>query len=615
MAFNPKTVSEATSEHRDRSRNYKALGALMPFLIPYKWKIIAALCVLVVSSSMVLAFGSGLRVLIDKGFADGDGVLLDVALALLLAASFILALASYGRFFLVSWIGERVVSDVRKKVFDHVIRLDPGFFEVTRIGEVLSRLTTDTTLLQVVVGSSASIALRNILMVIGGVVMLLVTSAKLTGLVILVVPLVIVPIIVFGRKVRHLSRESQDRIADVSAFSEESLNGLRTVQAFGHETLDSKRFSDLTESAFATAVARISARALMTAVVIMLVFGSVGIILWIGGHAVLDGTMSTGDLAAFVFYAVVVAGSTGAISEVIGDMQRAAGAMERLMGLLAMRPMITAPSKPKPLPTPPHGDIRFEGLSFSYPSRPDTAALDDISLHIGAGETVAIVGPSGSGKTTVFQMLMRFYDPASGQLLLDGVNVIEADPIQVRARFGLVSQDPVIFAASAMENIRYGRPGADDAEVRAAAEAANADTFITKLPEGYNSFLGEKGIRLSGGQRQRIAIARAILRNPAVLLLDEATSALDAESERKVQAALEHVCKGRTSLIIAHRLATVVTADRIVVMDQGRVVAQGTHAELTQSNELYANLAKLQFDQEASGQSCYELIIASKRLM
>ncbi len=555
---------------------------------------------LVIASGTVLALGSGLRMLVDRGFADGNADLLDQALFVLFAVTLLMAGASYARFFLVSWIGERVVADIRSAVYAHIIRLDPGFFEVTRTGEVLSRLTTDTTLLQVVIGSSVSIALRNILMFVGGLTMLAVTSPKLTALVLLVVPLVVVPIIGYGRRVRRLSREAQDRIADVSAFSEESLNALRTVQAYTHEKIESDKFDGFVEGAFKTAISRISARALLTAVVIVMVFGAVGTILWIGGHDVLDGTISAGDLSAFVFYAIVVAGSVGAISEVIGDLQRAAGAAERLMGLLETKPAIAAPANPVQMPEKHLGHVSFENVTFHYPARPDRSALTGFSLQVRPGETVALVGPSGAGKTTVFQLLLRFYDPASGVIKVDDVDIRTADPVSVRERIGLVAQDPVIFAANAWENIRYGRPDASDEDVRAAADAAHATEFLDRLPDGFDSFLGEKGVRLSGGQRQRIAIARAILRNPSVLLLDEATSALDAESEQVVQKALETIMKTRTTLVIAHRLATVLHADRIAVIDDGKLIAVGTHQELLESSPLYSRLAKLQFERDAA---------------
>lgn len=555
---------------------------------------------LIVASGTVLALGSGLRMLVDQGFADGNAALLDQALFVLFAVTLLLAGASYARFFLVSWIGERVVADVRSAVYAHIIRLDPGFFEVTRTGEVLSRLTTDTTLLQVVIGSSVSIALRNILMFVGGLTMLAITSPKLTALVLLVVPLVVVPIIGYGRRVRRLSREAQDRIADVSAFSEESLNALRTVQAYTHEKIESDRFDGFVEGAFKTSISRISARALLTAIVIVMVFGAVGTILWIGGHDVLDGTISAGELSAFVFYAIVVAGSVGAISEVIGDLQRAAGAAERLMGLLETEPAIAAPANPVQMPQKHLGHVSFENVTFHYPARPDRSALTGFSLQVKPGETVALVGPSGAGKTTVFQLLLRFYDPASGVIKLDDVDIRRADPIAVRERLGLVAQDPVIFAANAWENIRYGRPDASDEDVRAAADAAHATEFLDRLPDGFDSFLGERGVRLSGGQRQRIAIARAILRNPSVLLLDEATSALDAESEQVVQKALETIMATRTTLVIAHRLATVLHADRIAVIDDGKLIAIGTHQELMESNPLYGRLARLQFEQDAA---------------
>jgi len=585
----------SSAPDRPRARELGALRRMIGFLRPYRARVAIAALALLVAAGTVLVMGQGLKLLVDRGFAGGDPALLDTLLVALLAVIVALALATGVRFYMVSWIGERVSADIRRAVFDHVLRLSPGFFEVTRTGEVLSRLTTDTTLLETVVGSSVSVALRNLLLLIGGGIMLVVTSPKLTALVLLGVPLVVVPILVYGRRVRRLSRQSQDRIADVGAYGDEALHAIRTVQAFGHEDIDRERFGARVEDAFGTARRRIRQRALLTALVILLVFGAVGIILWIGGHDVLRGDLSAGELSAFVFYAVLVAGSVGAISEVIGDLQRAAGAAERLLELLATEPAIAPPRDPRPLPSPPRGEIRFGAVRFCYPSRPDTPALDDFTLDIRGGETVALVGPSGAGKTTVFQLLLRFYDPQQGAIRLDGVDLRTADPQALRARIGLVPQEPVIFGADAWENIRYGRPRADDAAVRAAAQAAHAEEFLARLPQGYATFLGERGVRLSGGQRQRIAIARAILRDPAVLLLDEATSALDAESERLVQEAIDRLLTGRTTIVIAHRLATVLKADRIVVLDQGRVVASGTHRELLAEGGLYARLAALQF--------------------
>jgi ATP-binding cassette subfamily B protein len=578
-------------------RRTGALRLLAPFVRRYTWHAAGAIVALAASSGLVLALGQGLKHLIDGGFASGSQSQLNGTALVMAGVIAGLAVATSARFALVTWLGERVGADIRRAVFDHVLTLSPAWFETARTGDVLSRLTADTAVLQALTGSALSQWLRSAVLLVGAFAMLVATSPKLSLVVVAVVPFVVVPLVLFSRRERGLSRVAQERVADLGSLAEEMVSALRTVQAFTHEPVARAHFAAATERAVGAAQARIRSRALVILGVILLGFGAITLSLWVGGREVLEGRMTGGALSAFVFYAIVVATSGAGLSELWGELQRAAGAADRIAELLAERPTIAAPPVPRALP-PPQGRVAFEGVRFGYPARPGTLALDDFSLDVAPGETVALVGPSGAGKTTVFQLLLRFYDPASGVVRLDGVDISDADPRAIRGRLGLVPQDPVVFGADAWTNIRFGRPEATDAQVRAAAQAASCD-FIEALPNGFDTFLGEKGVRLSGGQRQRLAIARAILRDAPVLLLDEATSALDAESEAAVQQALARLSAGRTTLVIAHRLATVRRADRIVVMEAGRIVAAGTHDALVREGGLYARLAALQFSDVA----------------
>ncbi|MCY1395754.1 putative multidrug export ATP-binding/permease protein [compost metagenome] len=579
------------------ARHRRAIQLAAGFLKPYRWQVTGALVALVVTAGITLSMGQGIRLLVDQGFMTHSAHLLNQTIGLFLLLVLALAVGTFTRFYLVSWIGERCVADIRKRVFDHLIYLHPGFYENNRSSEIQSRLTADTTLLQSVIGSSLSLFLRNLLMVFGGIVLLFVTNPKLTSIVVLALPLVLAPILIFGRRVRALSRQSQDRIADVGSYVAETLGQIKTVQAYNHQASDQQRFGHTVEQAFMTARKRIVQRAWLITLVIVLVLGAVGVMLWVGGMDVIAGRITAGELAAFVFYSLIVGSAFGTVSEVIGELQRAAGAAERIAELLQAKSEIQAPSQGLVhLPERVQGRLQLQEVVFAYPSRPSQPAINGLSLAVEAGETLALVGPSGAGKSTVFDLLLRFYDPQQGRILIDGQALEQLDPVQLRKQFAWVSQSPALFFGTVEENIRFGQAQATRAQIEAAARIAHAHEFILQLPQGYQTHLGDAGLGLSGGQRQRLAIARALLVDAPVLLLDEATSALDAQSEHLIQQALPSLMAGRTTLVIAHRLATVQNADRIAVIDQGRLVAVGTHRQLLAESALYARLAALQFN-------------------